>query len=217
MASDQIVTVITGVLEAGGIGTFVWFLIRGLRNRIASLKGTIDVQKLTIEAMERRLIETEQIGGIWKQFAEDIPEAVEHYKKVVTKLKDDMIAEQEKAIEQRDEQLREVTEVKLKQLELFDKAISDLPATAEKFQEALASLERRLEHAGILLPSEPVPYAGLLKHAFHPYCSDKIPEYVTGEMMHMFPDARAFRWAEALSRRKQRKQAAADDDSVIEF
>jgi len=152
MTTDQIVTVITGVLQTGGIGTFLYFLIRGLRNRIASLKETVDVQKLTIEAMERRLIETEKVGGVWKQFASDIPEAVEAYKEVVTKLKDEMIAEQKKAIEQKDEQLQEVAQVKLKQLELFEKTITSLPALAEQLQGSIEGLEERLSQAGMLSP-----------------------------------------------------------------
>ena len=64
MSAEQTVTIITGVLEAGGIGVFMYYLVRGLRSKISGLEGTVRAQNQTLQVMERRVAETEKIGQI---------------------------------------------------------------------------------------------------------------------------------------------------------
>lgn len=53
MTADQSVTIITGVIEAGSLGVFLFLLIRGLRTQISSLKQILDIQKETLGVMEK--------------------------------------------------------------------------------------------------------------------------------------------------------------------
>jgi len=55
MSPEQIVTVITGVLQAGGLGYLFYYLIGGLRTRIGTLERTIKAQNETLNVMERRV------------------------------------------------------------------------------------------------------------------------------------------------------------------
>jgi hypothetical protein len=96
MTTDQLITVITGVAQAGGLGVFILFLIRGLKIQILSLKKTLDIQKETLDIMERRIAETEKVGEIYKNFLRDLPKALEDYKAVVLRLRDEAIAVLEK-------------------------------------------------------------------------------------------------------------------------
>jgi hypothetical protein len=45
-----------------GLGVCIWYLLRGLTEKITSLEGVIVAQKQTIEVMDKRIEETEKIG-----------------------------------------------------------------------------------------------------------------------------------------------------------
>jgi hypothetical protein len=92
MTPDQWVTVITGVFEAGGLGVFLFFLIRGLKTQISSLKSILELQKETLSVMERRITETEKVGAIYKRFLEDLPKDLDNYRAVVLQLRDEAIS-----------------------------------------------------------------------------------------------------------------------------
>ena len=66
MSADQIVNVVTSLLQGGGIAVFLYFLIRGLRQEIRSLNKTVGAQKETLAVMETRIAETEKVGAIYK-------------------------------------------------------------------------------------------------------------------------------------------------------
>jgi tetratricopeptide (TPR) repeat protein len=76
-------------LNAGGLAVFLFLLIRGLRTQIFSLKETLDIQKGTLDIMERRIAETEKVGVIYKRFFRNLPEELE----VVLGLKEETISE----------------------------------------------------------------------------------------------------------------------------
>lgn len=86
-------TIIASILEATGLGVFIWYLINGLKEKITSLEGVVSAQKQTIEVMDKRIEETEKIGGIYKNLLSDLPADIDNYKTIVSKTKDAVIVE----------------------------------------------------------------------------------------------------------------------------
>jgi len=111
MSPEQIVTVVTGILQAGGLGYLFYHLIGGLRTRIATLEGTIKAQNETLNVMERRISETEKVGMIYKDLLRSLPKDLENYKAVISTTKDEMILELQNANKQKDEKLKKIREI----------------------------------------------------------------------------------------------------------
>lgn len=89
----MITTIISSIFEVLGIGVFMYYLIRGLNLRIKSLEEVSKIQNKTLEVMERRIEETEKIGGIYKMLITDLPNDIENYKTIVSMTKDATILE----------------------------------------------------------------------------------------------------------------------------
>jgi hypothetical protein len=111
MSPEQIVTIITGILQAGGLGYLFYHLIGGLRTRIATLEGTIKAQNETLNVMERRISETEKVGMIYKDLLSSLPKDLENYKAVISTTKDEMILELQNANRQKDEKIKKIHEI----------------------------------------------------------------------------------------------------------
>jgi len=91
MSIENIVTIITGIIQTGAISFFVYMIIKGLKQKVNNLEQTIDVQNKTIEAMDKRILETEKISDLYKNFIDDYPKIFENYKTTIVKTKDDII------------------------------------------------------------------------------------------------------------------------------
>jgi hypothetical protein len=98
MNSDQIVTVIVGVAQSGAAWLIIQAFIKSLRIKIDGLKDTVEVQSKTIEAMEKRVHETEKIGDLYKGLVRDLPTLLES----LSKGKDQIIKDLEATIEHRE-------------------------------------------------------------------------------------------------------------------
>ena len=53
-------------LQGTGLAVYIWYLFRALKQQVSGLKDVVSAQKQTMEVMERRISETEKIGGIYK-------------------------------------------------------------------------------------------------------------------------------------------------------
>jgi chromosome segregation ATPase len=134
----------TTLIANGGVATFLYWVIRGLKSQIGSMNKTIEVQKNTLEAMKTQVSETEKIGSIYRQFIEELPSEIEKYKTLLTELKNDQIGELKKANEHKDERLKETAEIEIKKLELQQRALDDIPALITQFAEIATTIEQRL-------------------------------------------------------------------------
>jgi uncharacterized coiled-coil protein SlyX len=116
MTAEQITTVVTSVLEGGGIVVFLYYYIKGLKSRIASLEGTIQAQEKTLSVMEKRITETEKIGDIYRNLISDLPKDLENYKAVISQTKDNVIVELQNINKEKDAEIKRLREAE-KQLE----------------------------------------------------------------------------------------------------
>jgi hypothetical protein len=145
MTVEQFTTILTNILTSGGVAIFMYFLVRSLRQEIKSLNQTIQAQKVTLEAMEKQVTETEKIGEIYKNFMKDIPEHIDQYKTVITKTKDETIAVLQRANQEKDEQLKTKAQADLKNLESQEQALNEIPQLKQTLEQTLLALTKRVE------------------------------------------------------------------------
>ncbi|MBO0724616.1 MAG: hypothetical protein J2P52_03370 [Blastocatellia bacterium] len=157
MTAEQITTIITNLLTGGGVAAFLYMVIRGLKAQIGSMNKTIEVQQKTLEAMEKRVAETEKIGSMYRQLFEELPVEVEKWKTAIVKLKDERIQELEKANQDKDEKLKKTVEIEIEKLELQQRALDDIPRLRGEMIEVVKTLQQRVSTVNQLSAySEPV-------------------------------------------------------------
>jgi hypothetical protein len=140
MTAGQLTTIFCNLIVIG----FLWMWIQELKNQITQMNKTIEIQHKTQEAMKTQGTETEKIGGIYRQFIEELPSEIEKYKSLLTNLRGDKISELKKANEYNDERLKEAAEIEIKKLELQQRALDDIPALITQFEEIATTIEQRL-------------------------------------------------------------------------
>src|SRR4030095_1009902 len=153
MNAEQITTIVTNVLTSGGVIFFLGMWIRALKSRIVEMNRTIEVQQQTLKAMETRVLETEKIGNIYRQFLEDFPKVLENYRSLHTRMTEDQIKLLEKAIAQKDEKLKETAEIELEKLKLQQRALDDIPKLREELIEVIDTFEQRMSIVNMLARS----------------------------------------------------------------
>lgn len=146
-------------IEAGGFAFIVWLIIRGLKIEIKNLRTviegqgqTIKTQTGTLEAMEKRVEESEKFKELYKKFLSDLPEDIDNYKRILAGLKDEAIKELEIANKKKDEKLAELSKNKLLTLENQEKILEELPKLRENLINTHSSLEKKLSALDIFQP-----------------------------------------------------------------
>lgn len=122
MTSDQIIIVVTGVLQGGGVITFIYFYLKGMKEQVSALQKIISAQDKTLKVMEQQVLETEKVGGIYKKLLDDLPKDLENYQAIISKTKDHVIltlTQQNQAKDDEIEKLRQ-QEVQLTKLGTSD-------------------------------------------------------------------------------------------------
>ena len=147
------------LIEMGGLGLFMWYLIKGLESQIGALKATIDAQKVTLEtqektlgAMEKRVVEAEKIGQLYKTLLNELPADIGKYKETLRALKDDLIAELEQASKAKDQKLKDLANSKLAQIELQEQVLEELPRLRDDIFSSFKSLELKVSVLDKLQP-----------------------------------------------------------------
>ncbi|MBU1207682.1 MAG: hypothetical protein KKH04_12240 [Proteobacteria bacterium] len=121
MNAEQTTTIITAIFQGGGILLFLYYYIRSLKNRITSLRDTIQAQEKTLSVMEKRITETEKVGNIYKNLIADLPKDLENYKAVISQTKDNVILELKNMNKEKDEEIKRFRDIET-QLEKLPKA-----------------------------------------------------------------------------------------------
>lgn len=106
MSVEQITTVISNLLQGSGVAAFLYYLVKGLRREITSLNRTVETQQKTLDAMEKRIAETEKLGEVYRKFLHTMPEDLEKYQTFIRKTKDEAIAELERSNQLKDEKIK---------------------------------------------------------------------------------------------------------------
>jgi hypothetical protein len=138
---EQLTDVLTNVLTGSGVVLFVFYLVRSLKREIASLHKTIDQQTKTFEVMEKRVLETEKVGNIYRDLIDDLPGQVMKYKTFLNQTKDEVISHLQQA---NDASVQESRELEIRRLELQEMLISEIPKLRDQILLAFQGIEQRL-------------------------------------------------------------------------
>jgi hypothetical protein len=144
MSPNEIATLLATLLQSSGLALFLFFIFRSLKREITSLCRIIDEQSKTLDVMERRIIETEKIGSIYRHLIQELPEDLERYKTLIAKLKNEMISELERAYQRKDQELAQVTEKRLSEIEGQERIIQELPELRNDLVSTIQSIEERI-------------------------------------------------------------------------
>jgi|GEM_PF-5463965 len=128
MSPDSIVTIITGVLQAGGLAVFLLLLLRGISARLKSLETVVEAQRTAIESVQVRANEAEKIASLYKSLIGELPELLQKQKELTEGIKDDIIKTQASLLQSKDEELKRLTEeslMRLRTLEIAQKVLKD--------------------------------------------------------------------------------------------
>ena len=103
--------VFVAIVQTLSLGGFFYYLIKGLRAKIAALEGVIGAQKQTLDVMERRVQETEKVGNIYRDLLASLPTDIDNFRTVLSKTKDETIVELQNQNEAIKKKLRDAEQV----------------------------------------------------------------------------------------------------------
>jgi DNA repair exonuclease SbcCD ATPase subunit len=130
----------------GGVALFLYYLYRGLRERIKALAELAEEQHKTLEAVRTRAEEMDRLSGAYKQAVSDFQEIGE---KLDLRRKE-LIQELEAANERKDSELAKLADLQLQEVELKKKSLERLPELEKNLENAVKALGRQVR---ILVPS----------------------------------------------------------------
>jgi DNA repair exonuclease SbcCD ATPase subunit len=133
-------------LGLGGVGVFLYYLFRGLKERIATLTELTQEQNRTLEAVRGRAEEMDRLSESYKRALLDF----EEMGKKLEERRKELIKELEAASQRKDEQLAKFTNLQLEEIELKRQSLERLPELEEKLVAVVQDLESQLR---IISPS----------------------------------------------------------------
>lgn len=134
------------LMGLGGVAVFLYYLYRGLRERIKALAELAEEQHKTLEAVRTRAEEIDRLSGAYKQAVSDFQEIGE---KLDVRRKE-LIQELEAANERKDGELAKLADLQLQEIELKKKSLERLPELEKNLENALRDLGRQVR---IIVPS----------------------------------------------------------------
>jgi uncharacterized protein YoxC len=144
MNPEQITTIILNALAIGCAATFLFLVMRGLKRDIQNLNKTMEMNNKALDGVERRITETEKERNIYKTLFDDLPGAVDKYNEIIRKAKDSVIEELEKANQFKDEKLKQVAELRLKEIEVVQPIITQLSTLNDNLHQTINEVQAQL-------------------------------------------------------------------------
>jgi hypothetical protein len=156
MHPEHITVLSLNILASGIVTIFLFFVIRSLKREIQTLNNAIESQNDALELIEKQIAENEKVGNIYKSLIDELPVAVEKYNDVIRKTKETVIEELEKANQSKDEKLKQVAELRLKEIEVVQPVISQLSTLSDILQQTMTEVRgqlRSLENISHMAPT----------------------------------------------------------------
>jgi len=177
MHPEHLILIVLNILVGGIVIIFVFSIIRDLKREIQTLSNFIEIQSDALDVIGKRIAETEKSGNIYKSLIDELPVAVEKYNEVIRKTKETVTEELEKANQSKDEKLKLVAELRLKEIEVVQPVISQLSTLSEILQQTITEVRtqlRSLENISHMAPTldlgnmwnrlKPLEESGLASH-----------------------------------------------------
>jgi flagellar biosynthesis chaperone FliJ len=161
MNTEQITTIVLNVFATGCAAAFLFFVMRGLKREIQNLNKAMETNTKALDGMERRITETEKERNIYKTLFDDLPGAVDKYSEIIRKSKDSVIEELEKANQYKDEKLKQVAELRLKEIEVVQPIITQLSILNDNLHQTINEVQAQLRSLDNIshMTSAPLAYS----------------------------------------------------------
>jgi hypothetical protein len=127
-------------LGLGGLGLFIYYVIKGLKERIGNLTELAKEQKVTLDAVRERALEMDKLSKEYKQALTDFQDMG----KKLDERRNELVKELELAIKRKDHDLARLTKLQLEQIEVKKKSLERLPDLERTLEETVSELSRQL-------------------------------------------------------------------------
>ncbi len=141
MPELQIIVSVLNTLGFAGVGIFLWFLYKGLNERINNLTLLTQEQSKTLEAVRDRATEIDRLKDLYKQAVTDISEMGEK----LEKRRKELLTEYEKANERKDQELARYAHLQLEEIELQRKSLERLPQLEKRLDDTVSELKTQIK------------------------------------------------------------------------
>lgn len=125
----------------GGVGVFLYYLYKGLKERISNLSALASEQQKTIEAISKRALEVDKLSKHYKQ-------ALEDFQDMGSKLEErrkELVKELEDANRKKDEELAKLKQLEIQEIELKEKSLNRIPELENQLQKTIDQLRSQIE------------------------------------------------------------------------
>lgn len=131
-------------LGLGGVAYFLYYLVKGLNQRIATLKDLAVEQAKTLEVVRERATEMGELSKSYKKAFFD-------HAKMSGKLderRNELVTELEAANKRKDEELAAYTKVKIEELDLQQQSLKRMPDIQHRLEVVVAELQSQMRILG---------------------------------------------------------------------
>ncbi|SRR6266540_3911289 len=141
MADLQTIISLLNLLGFGGVGVFLYYLYKGLKDRIDTLTELAQEQKHTLEAVRGRADEMDRLKESYKNIVSDFEEMGDKLKK----RRQELVEELESANQRKDRELARLTNLQLEEIEVKRQSLERLPELEGKLTSAVEELGHQLQ------------------------------------------------------------------------
>jgi|GEM_PF-3607485 len=115
------------------------------QSNLEALSETAITQQRNLAAMEKRIVEIEKAGDLYKSLFDEIPGAIEKYRQYMLRVRDESLNELEQSTLSMDEKLRSYKEQELENIESRERLMAELPELMVRLHEILDPVNERLK------------------------------------------------------------------------
>ncbi|MCI0661174.1 MAG: hypothetical protein L0220_08895 [Acidobacteria bacterium] len=156
MNLEHLIVIALNILVGVVVIIILYSVTQGLKRELQTLSNFIESQSDQLDVIGKRIAETEKAGNIYKSLIDELPEAVDKYNEVIRKTKETVTEELDKANQSKDEKLKLVAELRLKEIEVVQPVISQLSTLSEILQQTMTEVRtqlRSLENISHMAPT----------------------------------------------------------------
>lgn len=164
------------LLGLGGLAWFIYYVIKGLRERIQALTQLAEEQRHTLDVVRTRAVELDQLRKDYRQALDDFQD-IGHK---LEERRNAVIRELESANKQKDDELARLKTLELEEIELRKKSYERLPQLEERLSSTVEELQRQIrlvaEGTGTSASSRTRYFSWLMSGLYDPGSFRKIAE-----------------------------------------
>ncbi|MGH1365542.1 MAG: hypothetical protein ACRBF0_18415 [Calditrichia bacterium] len=115
------------------------------QTNLESLSEAAITQQRNLSAMEKRIVEIEKAGDLYKSLFDEIPSAISKYREYMSRVRDKSLAELQRSASSMDDKLRTYKEKELESIETRERLMAELPQLMVRLHDILDPVNERLK------------------------------------------------------------------------